>query len=889
MSDPEADAYNLRIGTQTFAGLYHFTTNTLLVETAQATLEMGSDILKFDMSSDFGSKYNLTLAPSITNLISLARDEPSCRRALDMPFRHYVIWAYAFTSGWWANGWSAQQRQAEYAEVYTLTRYLLTNYTSSGKAFYLGHWEGDWHLLGSFNATTNPSPVAIQGMREWLNTRQAAVDDAKRDTPHAGVEVYLYTEVNRVLDAMKGPASVSQRVINAVVPFVTNLDFVSWSSYDGMNLSSTALTSTLNYMESMLPTNKASITSGKRIWVGEYGWGGTLSPTAQEPLTRAYVNRLLQWGCRFALFWEIYNNEPGHQYQLIDPSGAKNACYDFHQRFLNRARLAVAQFRQDHGRLPDEVEFRGLVTAWLGQPLAPPVSLSWTGTGAGSVTTPAVTVTAVLTQGIYGEPWADVILYWGTTDGGTNSGNWDHAISLGQNSRFGPSPFTATLTTVSAGTPYYYRFLATNGTAAAWSPPGTSVRPKTVLDPRSYGFRMQIKASGYNRSEVLTNFPLLVLFGPSTTGFAYPQFASTNAGDLRFTDAGGIELSHEIDEWNPNGVSSVWVQAPTLGSSNSVIWAYWGNPNAASAPSWTTNGSVWSEGFEAVWHLRESGLPYADSVQRHPLTIGTSPKRATNGVVGHGQQFDGLNSYLKTAGFGLANQLSLSGWVYLDPAGTSIQTLMSTKAGGYSTDGLALYANSWQTQDHKLLLETGNGTDGLTAATSAGPVIPGGWHLLEAEVDRDAASAVLYVDGVAATAPTKIVTDFNSSSDLNVGQFIDGNFRLRGTLDELRISNQICFSNWVWASWMTVANPTSFVMYAPVETPPRQPHLDASVSPEGILLEWPAWATSFNLWSALDLSISNQWVLLNASAQQSNGSWLLTLPTDRQSRFFELR
>jgi len=145
------------------------------------------------------------------------------------------------------------------------------------------------------------------------------------------------------------------------------------------------------------------------------------------------------------------------------------------------------------------------------------------------------------------------------------------------------------------------------------------------------------------------------------------------------------------------------------------------------------------------------------------------------------------------------------------------------------------------------------------------------------------------VDGVAATAPTKIVTDFNSSSDLNVGQFIDGNFRLRGTLDELRISNQTRSSNWVWASWMTVANPTSFVMYAPVETPPRQPHLDASVSPEGILLEWPAWATSFNLWSALDLSISNQWVLLNASAQQSNGSWLLTLPTDRQSRFFELR
>jgi len=34
LSDPAVDAYNVRVGTQTFAGLYQFTTNTLLVETA---------------------------------------------------------------------------------------------------------------------------------------------------------------------------------------------------------------------------------------------------------------------------------------------------------------------------------------------------------------------------------------------------------------------------------------------------------------------------------------------------------------------------------------------------------------------------------------------------------------------------------------------------------------------------------------------------------------------------------------------------------------------------------------------------------------------------------------------------------------------------------------
>jgi hypothetical protein len=46
MSDPEVDGYNLRVGTQTFNGQYQFTTNTLLVETAEVIRGMGSDIVK---------------------------------------------------------------------------------------------------------------------------------------------------------------------------------------------------------------------------------------------------------------------------------------------------------------------------------------------------------------------------------------------------------------------------------------------------------------------------------------------------------------------------------------------------------------------------------------------------------------------------------------------------------------------------------------------------------------------------------------------------------------------------------------------------------------------------------------------------------------------------
>lgn len=113
--------------------------------------------------------------------------------------------------------------------MHDLARHLLTRYAGTGKRFYLGHWEGDWHLLQDYVTTNNPSPMAIQGMRDWLNTRQRTVDDARRDTPHAGVEVFLYAEVNRVRDAMRNGPESNQRLVNAVLPAVPELDHVSWS------------------------------------------------------------------------------------------------------------------------------------------------------------------------------------------------------------------------------------------------------------------------------------------------------------------------------------------------------------------------------------------------------------------------------------------------------------------------------------------------------------------------------------------------------------------------------------------------------------------------------------------------------------------------------------
>jgi hypothetical protein len=475
LSDPAAEDFNSVAGTQTFGPLYQFNAGqTKLVETADAILAMGSRTVKFYLGAGFPRQYEITLGAAITNLTALAQNEPSCRHALDLPFRHFILWIYCFTPGgdtYWKDGLSASERTKEYNEVYALTRHLLTNYNNSGKSFYFGHWEGDWHLLDNYVTTNNPSPTAIQGMRDWLNTRQQAVDDAQAATPHTNVRVYVYTEANRIRDAMvNGPES-NQRLINTVVPYVTNLDFVSYSSYDMQNLSAAGVTATLDYAASQLPTAKAASIPGRRVFIGEYGWGDD-PPDVQESKARAYLQKLLGWGVPFALWWEMYNNEPGRDFSLINSNGVVKPNYFLHQRLCNAGKLWVAEFRQNNGRVPTAAEYQAWAVAQLNAPLPPPVSLEVRNLPV--ATTPALTTLAgSLRQGVYGEDGARVRVFWGASDGGTNKAAWEHVADFGANSRFGTVTFATNVTGLTPVAPYFYRFHASNAVGEAWAPETT--------------------------------------------------------------------------------------------------------------------------------------------------------------------------------------------------------------------------------------------------------------------------------------------------------------------------------------------------------------------------------------------------------------------------------
>ncbi|HEY2084215.1 MAG TPA: DUF2341 domain-containing protein [Verrucomicrobiae bacterium] len=896
LSDPAVDSFNARVGTETFAGMYQFTTNTLLVETAEAITNLGSDVIKFYCGPNTSGQSGVTLTPNITSLLTMARDEPSYRKVFDMPFRHMIIWAYPlanpeppFTDG----NYSSSEQTVDYREMYDLTHYLLTNYNNSGKEFFLGHWEGDGYLKVN-NWTTNPSPAVVTAMIAWLNNRQRAVDDARAATPHSNVEVYNYTEVNRVRDAMLNGPTNNVRVVNAVLPYVTNIDYVSYSSYDAEDLSTANLYSTLDYIHSHIPTNKMGAVPEPRMWIGEYGHGNR-SNDAQEPFNRAYIQRLLNWNStgqalRFILYWEMYSNyNPGGgtNFCLVDYLNQKTPSWYLHNYFYNDARLLAAQFKETNGRLPTDSEFVSLVTPLLNQPIPAPISLALTNLGVTFTSSNTAAASGTLAQGIYGDDEASVWILWGRQDGGTTFGSWENSHFIGVNTRFNPAIYTASLANLAPNTNYYFRFFAINAHGSVWAP-SSSQFSTSLLNPSDFGSRLKISFPGYNRAETLFDFPMLVNLSTNLPGFSYAQFASPAGGDLRFTDASGLApIPHEIDEWNTNGTSIVWVNVPALSAANNFIWAYWGNPAATNPPAWTTNGAVWPN-HDLVWHLKETTLPFADSTGQHPALAGTAPA-STSGKIGRGSLFNGTSQYLDGGPMDVGAAFTLSAWVKVDPSASSIQTIWANKPGGWNSAGFALYVNTYQTSDQRLILETGDGVNGINASTVPNVVTPGQWHRVTAVVDKTGGAARLYVDGTDYTQASNIDSALPTQAGINLGRFTNSSLYFKGAMDEVRIEAGQRSSNWVWAAWMNVVSNTSLANYTAVTQ--AVPALSiGGATGGGTVLTWPASGVGFSLYTATNLTAPVNWMLATNQPVLSNSQWQITLPQDGSvSRYYRLQ
>lgn len=292
-------------------GKYNFTDEDFLNEGADRILELGGRVIKiFFVPRNVQSNYsfNSDWTPPVEDVLDLAQ-RPYVQELFAKPFSTFILVLTPVTySPQFLDGLSREEADAERDQMYRLAKHLLTAYAGTGKTFILQNWEGDHTFRQGLAADAEPDEVRVQGMIDWWNARQDGVRKARQDAGERGVTVLHAAEVNFLQRAMDGKVTTT----NDVIPF-TRCDLYSYSSWD-VDFTPEKLIQALDYLEAKAPDNKRF---GRRnIYLGEFGVGkGTGVPDGERmERIRQLMEAALGWGVRYAVYWQVYCNEPAQTY-----------------------------------------------------------------------------------------------------------------------------------------------------------------------------------------------------------------------------------------------------------------------------------------------------------------------------------------------------------------------------------------------------------------------------------------------------------------------------------------------------------------------------------------------------------------------------------------------
>lgn len=324
-------------------GKYYFGVEDFLNEGADRLLTLGTKVIKVWFHRvDEKYPWNSTW-PTMNNLVEQAQ-APYFVELFAKPFTTFILLAQTEVSNF-LDGMTAGELEAEQQELYNLTTHLLNTYQNTGKTFILQHWEGDWLIRGHYDSNVDPTPTAIAGMIDWLNARQAGVDQARSEFAGSGVKVYHAAEVNVVVRSMN---SGRINVINAVVPN-TNVDMVSYSSYDAIGGDPSVLRDALDFIAMNTPDHPDF--GDKNIYLGEYGFPENERSASDYRIgIENATHTAIQWGCQYLVYWELYcnennagttppitNNSDTRGFWLVKPDGNNSWSWDYFYGLLNPA------------------------------------------------------------------------------------------------------------------------------------------------------------------------------------------------------------------------------------------------------------------------------------------------------------------------------------------------------------------------------------------------------------------------------------------------------------------------------------------------------------------------------------------------------------------------
>ena len=347
-------------------------------------------------------------------------------------------------------------------------------------------------------------------------------------------------------------------------------------------------------------------------------------------------------------------------------------------------------------------------------------------------------------------------------------------------------------------------------------------------DWKKYAHKFNISFPGATNG-VVENFPVLVKISEtSPVGFRYADCLKANGGDLRFADENGTLLPCEIEVWNPEGESLIWVKVPTL-TSTTRITAYYG---WAFAPNVVAT-DVWDENFVAVWHMdaESDSLVQRDATANKrnvSLDAGYADNivRGTNGVVGaaadFGHRADGKGNYGRTntdGAFDGFTTATFEFWTKQEAAtpNNSAYIIYSGQASP-TVNGYMMYQSNNGNTAAAYQKDVDGSSTYLWGGSAATPWNTWNHHAFRYDGVNGTVSYIQ--NNVSKHAPA--ATDANKynivavKKDFCIGSFTTiytANANYIGTLDEMRISNVARSDAWVKATHDTIAENATFTRY----------------------------------------------------------------------------
>ncbi|MGN0843830.1 MAG: LamG-like jellyroll fold domain-containing protein [Kiritimatiellia bacterium] len=292
----------------------------------------------------------------------------------------------------------------------------------------------------------------------------------------------------------------------------------------------------------------------------------------------------------------------------------------------------------------------------------------------------------------------------------------------------------------------------------------------------------------------LSDFPLPVRLSPTLIeGFDYGDFLQSGR-DMIIVDGDGNQLEYEIESWNPDGESLVWIGAKTLSAGN-VFTIYYGFSNYAAHNA----KAVWENGFKGIYHLNEadaagtaanSAVGTADAV---PGTADTMTAYAGGGILGpardNGKTSLNIPSY---DSLGLGSNFTVSAWFKLNSGNANWPRYFNRKANYQD-------ANGWEAEmnNNDTTKISARGASGTSISISSPVSLASDWTLLTLVYSGTTLTG--YINGQQVSTGT-IAAATDNGRDLCIAAST-----LNSGIDEIRLG-EIRSADEIYADWFFACN-----------------------------------------------------------------------------------